>query len=260
MEKIRVALVQSDIVWENIDKNLELLSDKLSNLHDVDLVVLPEMFATGFTMNVEKNYHTQSESVLAWMQKTAANNKCALYGSVLIKEDAKFFNRAFFVKENSEYEIYKKRHLFTLAGEDKYFTAGNKREIIEYKGWRFLPQICYDLRFPVWSRNNLDYDVAIYVANWPEKRSYAWKSLLKARAIENISYVIGVNRVGKDGNGHIYSGDSALINPMGEVLTNIPAHREMIEIVELDKKQIHKVRNNLGFLKDMDDFSITDIF
>mgnify|MGYP006317151059 CR=1 FL=1 len=171
-------------------------------------------------------------------------------------EDEKFYNRLFWVWPNGSLKTYNKRHLFSLAGEEKVFTAGTERLLVEYNGWRIMPLVCYDLRFPVWSRNNLNYNVLLYVANWPERRSYPWQQLLKARAIENQSYVVGLNRVGTDGNGVFYSGDSAIIDALGESISAIPASQSFVDVFTLSKENLHNIRQRFGFLADQDAFEL----
>jgi predicted amidohydrolase len=255
--KLNIALIQSDIIWESTSENLNNYNKKLSNIGDnVDLIILPEMFATGFTINVDKVKQSIDGEIVLWMKSVALKKEVAIIGSVIIEEDNKLYNRAFFFFPDGTYEYYDKKHLFTLAGEDKVFSYGNKRKIVEYKGWRIMPLVCYDLRFPVWSRNDLDYDLLIYIASWPEKRRYAWQTLLKARAIENMAYVAGVNRVGKDGNRFVYSGDSNVLNPLGESISNFPEYEEKINIIELDKGYLNKVRKSLAFLNDRDNFEL----
>ena len=219
MQDLKLALVQSDIVWENIPANLSAFSHKLDMItHQPGLIVLPEMFSTGFTMNVEKCAETISGSALTWMKEQAKATNSIVAGSLLITDEGKFFNRLFWVRPDGSFQFYNKRHLFSMANEHHKISQGRNNTITALNGWNFSLQICYDLRFPVWSKNNLsngkfDYDVLIYVANWPEVRSHAYKSLLVARAIENQCYVIWVNRVGYDNNRIFHSGDSMVIDP-----------------------------------------------
>ena len=199
---INVTLIQSDIIWEDKVSNLKNYQNKISQIESTDLIVLPEMFTTGFSMNPKDISETMSGETIQWMKSNASKMNSAICGSIIIEEDDKYFNRFIWVNPDGSICQYDKKHLFSFAGEDKNYTAGNEKIIIEYKGWKICPLVCYDLRFPVWSRNSEDYDLLIYVANWPTKRKLAWKSLLVARAIENQCYVIGVNRVGKDENNH----------------------------------------------------------
>ena len=256
--KLKIAIIQTDIIWESPSENLASYNVKISKLDSsVELVVLPEMFATGFTMNVNEVKQTMNGEIVTWMKNTAISNGTAIYGSIIIEENSELFNRAIFVFPSGEFEYYDKKHLFTLVGEEKLFSPGKIRKIITYKGWRIMPQVCYDLRFPIWSRNNLDYDLLIYIASWPERRNHAWQTLLKARAIENMSYVIGVNRIGSDGNNIAYSGDSAVIDNMGMEISNIPKYEDCVQTIILDKKKLDKDRNKLGFLNDADIFEIS---
>ena len=191
-----------------------------------------------------------------WMQEMARSSNAAIAGSVIINENGNNVNRFLFVKPDGQYQYYDKRHLFAMAGENKSYTQGKKNELIEYKGWRIRPQICYDLRFPVWSRNTEKYDLLIYVANWPEKRIAHWKTLLQARAIENQAYVVGVNRIGVDGNNYKYSGDSAVYNPLGEKITKIKPDEDSVETVSISRDLIENTRRTLPFLNDKDDFIV----
>jgi omega-amidase len=214
------------------------------------------MFSSGFTMKPAANANTIDGEAVKWMHKLAREQNAAVTGSLVIEQNGNYYNRLFFVEPNGKQHTYNKRHLFTLAGEEKVYTGGNSRIIIDYKGWRIMPQVCYDLRFPVWCRNDVDYDLIYFVANWPERRSYHWRQLLLARAIENQAYCIGVNRVGDDGNGIYHSGDSAAIDPLGEYLSDIKPGESTTEIVTLKKSRIEQVRSRFGFLKDQDDFEL----
>jgi len=258
-DKLNIAIFQTDIIWESPTENLAVFNDKLKNIdEDVDLIVMPEMFATGFTNNVNSVKQTMDGEVVSWMKDTAIKHNTAIFGSVIIEEQSLLFNRAIFTFPNGNIEYYDKKHLFSLAGEDKFFNSGNTRKIINYKGWKIMPQVCYDLRFPIWSRNNLDYDLLIYIASWPEKRSLAWQTLLKARAIENMSYVIGVNRIGTDGNNIAYSGDSSITDSMGIEISDIPKYKDCIYTATLDKNIQNQNRKRFAFLDDRDNFEIID--
>lgn len=256
-DQLKVAIIQSDLVWENPKKNRKNFSTKIDTItHPVDIIVLPEMFATGFTMNAGAVAETMDGKTVAWMLKKALKTGAAIVGSLIIEESAKFYNRLLFVEPSGTITKYDKRHTFTLAGEDKVYTAGANKVILEYKGWKICPLICYDLRFPVWARNVENYDVLIYVANWPKARILAWDTLLKARAIENMCYVVGVNRIGLDEPQNEYSGNSAVYDVLGNAITIVRPSREMIEIATLDRSHINFYRNKLNFLEDKDDFSL----
>jgi len=252
-----VALVQANLAWEAPSRNIEYFDELLSQLKDsTDLVVLPEMFSTGFTMEPRNLTQEQAATTLRWMQETAYENQFALTGSLVWPEDSRFYNRLFFVHPNGTYETYDKRHTFTLAGEDKVYTAGNSRLLVLYKGFKICPMICYDLRFPVWSRNTAGYDVLIYVANWPATRVQAWDTLLKARAIENMSYCLGVNRIGNDANGLSYIGHTSGYDPLGDCL-GITEAEEVLQL-RLRKDHLNSIRADLAFLDDRDDFTLLD--
>lgn len=255
---LKVALVQSDLIWENPEQNRTNFKSKIISISEpIDLIILPEMFTSGFTMNAHNIAETMSGETISWMKAISKEKDAAITGSLVIKEDDVFYNRLVFVHPNGEIKHYDKRHTFTLAGEHKVYTAGKTNNIISFKGWNIKPLICYDLRFPVWARNVEEYDLLCYVANWPKVRVKAWDTLLQARAIENISYCIGVNRVGLDGNHHDYSGHSAAYDVLGKRIDTIPYDKEAIEIVTLDKTHIETNRNKLGFLKDRDVFTLT---
>src|SRR6056297_1364249 len=228
MSNLHLTLVQEDLIWEEPDKNLQLFTKKLKELHaKTDLVVLPEMFTTGFSMSPEKCAEEWPGKTLNWMKEESAKGNFALCGSIMAKADAGYYNRFVWVDPDGNVEYYDKRHLFQMGGEHEIYQAGKDLLTINYKGWRIAPFICYDLRFPVWSRNRNNYDLAIYVANWPAVRHQVWEKLLLARAIENQCYVAGVNRVGTDGRELKYSGNSYMINPRGEIaLDFIPGIEE----------------------------------
>lgn len=256
-DKLKIALIQAHLVWENPEQNRINFTKKIESLsEEVDIVVLPEMFTTGFTMNAEGVAETMSGKTVSWMQDLASKKDTAIIGSIVISENNNFYNRLLFVTPNKTLQYYNKRHTFTLVGEDKIYTAGTKKNMMEYKGWKICPLICYDLRFPVWARNTQDYDVLIYVANWPKPRVSAWDTLLKARAIENMSYCVGVNRVGVDGVNSKYSGHSAVYDVLGNEITTFQPNKEEIQIVTLEKRHIEAYRNKLKFLNDRDTFTV----
>jgi len=254
---LKISLVQTSLHWEDPASNIKMLDDKLRfTPGETDLIVLPEMFNTGFSMNPgNKAEHWPGASV-EWMTNKAKECGAAICGSLMIKEGIDYFNRFVWIYPTGERITYDKRHLFSFAGEHEHYQRGRSRIIIEYKGWRLMPLICYDLRFPVWSRNDQNYDALIYVANWPSVRSYAWDHLLIARAIENQSYVIAVNRTGEDGNGTYYSGNSCVIDSKGDVCIKI-SDIEQVITTHVDKLNIKKVREKFRFLEDKDDFALS---
>ena len=255
--ELKVALIQSNLIWENPEQNRINFTNKISAiLESVDLIILPEMFNSGFTMNPGHVAETMTGDTVSWMQKLAQLKKAAVTGSIVIKENEHYYNRLLFVYPNGIIEYYDKKHTFTLAGEHNAYTAGSNLLTVNYLGWKICPLVCYDLRFPVWARNTNDYDVLLYVANWPKVRIAAWDILLKARAIENMTYCIGVNRVGLDANDHEYSGNSGAYDVLGTRMDSIPLDKETTEIVTLKKEHISKYREKLGFLNDRDLFSL----
>jgi len=255
-QSLNIAVIQTDLVWENAEANLERFGAKIASIEKpVDVILLPEMFATGFSMQPEKMAAEMNGPELTWMKKWAKEKNAALCGSLAIKENNKFYNRLFWVNPTGEVFSYNKRHLFSLSDEPKIYTAGNERLIVEYKGWKICPLICYDLRFPVWARNTDAYDLLIYSANWPERRIHAWQSLLIARAIENQTYVVGVNRIGNDAHDISHTGDSMIIDPLGMVLQHAES-TDTILYASLKKSELEKIRTSLPFLNDADSFSI----
>ena len=223
MQSLKVTLIQADLHWQDITANLAMLEEKIWEIKEpTDLIILPEMFTTGFTMDTSTYAEPMNFTTMKWMKQQALQTGAVVTGSYIVKEEGGFYNRLLWVSPEENYATYNKRHLFRMANEEKSFTMGKERLICEWKGWRICPLICYDLRFPVWSRNQycalektMNYDLLIYVANWPTTRIWAWDTLLQARAAENLSYVVGVNRVGKDGNEIAYNGHSAIIDPRG---------------------------------------------
>ena len=253
---MKIALIQTSLVWENPKQNRKNLDEKITAISEtIDLIVLPEMFTSGFTMNPKNVTETMSGETISWLKSLTKKKNCAITGSLVITENENFYNRLVFVFPSGEIQYYDKRHLFTLAGEDKVYTSGKDKLIVEYKGFKICPLICYDLRFPVFARNVESYDVLIYVANWPKPRINAWDILLKARAIENMSYTIGVNRVGEDFNKHEYIGHSQAIDFLGNYLIE-PQELEDVYIIVLDKKSMQDAREKFGFLNDKDRFTI----
>jgi predicted amidohydrolase len=261
MHSLSVSLIQTYLFWEDKKRNLDMLEGKIMGIAETtNLVILPEMFSTGFSMKPSVLAETMEGETIEWMKRIASSKKIILTGSIIIEENGHYFNRLIWMLPNGNLGVYDKRHLFAFAGEHQHYTSGNKRLITSVNGWKINLQICYDLRFPVWARqqsNNAspEFDLLIYIANWPERRSYAWKTLLSARAIENQSYVIGVNRVGEDGNQINHSGDSMLIDPLGNILFT-KQQEEVIHSFELRKDSLNETRNKFPFWKDADQFNI----
>ena len=253
---MKIALIQSSLLWENPKVNRNHFEKKINALTEqVDLIVLPEMFSTGFTMNPEAIFETMQGETIEWLQSLAKAKNIAITGSLVIKENGNFYNRLVFVFPAGEVQFYDKRHLFTLAGEDKVYTSGSQKLIVDYLGWKICPLVCYDLRFPVFARNVEDYDVLVYVANWPKSRIQAWDILLKARSVENLCYTIGVNRTGFDNNNFEHDGHSQAIDFLGNYVLE-PQETEGVFIVELNKEKLVEARKKLGFLGDRDCFEL----
>ena len=253
---MNVALVQSSLVWENPAENRSYFQREIDLITaDVDLIVLPEMFTSGFTMQAENVAESMNGETIAWLQSIAKTKKCAITGSLVIQEDGHYYNRMVFVFPSGVVEKYDKRHLFTLAGEEKIFTQGNDKVIVNYNHFKICLQVCYDLRFPVFARNVEEYDVIIYIASWPKTRINAWDILLKARAIENMCYVIGVNRLGVDGNNFEYIGHSQVNDFLGHSILS-PQEDQGVFMAKLDREKMIETRIKLPFLKDSDSFKI----
>ncbi len=257
MSNLKVSIVQTKQFWEDKQANLAHLDEVLSQIGETDLIVLPEMFNTGFSMNPSKLAEEMTDSKsLNWLKEQAAQNSAAIYTSFIVKENDHFFNRGIFMLPSGEFFKYDKRQLFSLAGEDGVFSGGKERVVVQYKGWKILLQICYDLRFPEIQRNQLDaaqnpeYDLMLTVANWPKSRSLHWKTLLTARAIENQCYVVGANRVGTDGKGLEYSGDSAIVDALGNKTSSKEGQDEVLSS-ELNKEKLIQIRTQIPFLKDI---------
>jgi omega-amidase len=257
MDNLKITVFQGYLFWENVDRNLRNISLRLSGLREkTNLVILPEMFSTGFTMNAGVLAEPMDGKTMQWMEKTAALYNCVITGSVIIKEEEKFYNRLIWMRPDGTYEHYDKRHLFALGKEHETYTPGSKKLIVELNGWKICPMICYDLRFPVWLRNvDNEYDLLIVVANWPERRIAHWRALIAARAIENQAYVIGVNRVGHDGNEVYHSGDSTCIDPNGNVVYYKRDEEDMYTF-PIIADEVKKTRRALPFLKDADRFTL----
>lgn len=259
MNDLKITLIQSDLFWENKEKNLEQFSKKIDAITETtDLIVLPEMFSTGFSMSPKKLAEGMNGETVSWLKEKAREKKCVVTGSFICEEDGNYFNRLMWVNPDGSYSKYDKRHLFSMGDEHNHYAAGDEKLIVKYKDWKICPLICYDLRFPVWARNTKDdsYDVLIYVANWPERRSYPWKTLLLARAIENQCYVIGSNRVGVDGNDISHSGDSAVINPKGEIISKLKPNEQATETITLSYAELAEFRKQFPAIQDADKFEI----
>ena len=266
MEKLSLTLIQTNLVWETPNANIANFDRLISSCNETDLIILPEMYTTGFTMQPSTNAEKLEGKGLQWMKEKAIEKKCCIAGSICVEENNKYYNRLYWVDATKNYLVYNKRHLYRMGTEDQYYTAGTEKIIPTIKGWKMLPLICYDLRFPVWSRNRwqtkstipvADYDVLIYVANWPEVRSYPWKQLLIARAIENQCYVVGVNRIGVDGNGFNHTGDSVVIDPLGEIISKTKANEESVETVILDYEFLSSFRKKFPVGLGTDKFTIS---
>lgn len=285
MSTLTLTTIQADLVWEDKAANLGRFEEKIGSIREnTEVVILPEMFSTGFSMRPEALAEPMNGPTMVWMKKMAAQKRVILTGSIIIEEKGNYYNRLIWMLPNGSFGYYDKRHRFAYAGENEHYTAGHKRLIASVKGWRINLMVCYDLRFPVWSRQtpedrvagsghdqpalplqqskpkpdkgtNLEYDLLLYVANWPERRSHAWKTLLQARAIENQSYVIGVNRVGNDGNNIYHSGDSLIVDPLGEVLHE-DSGKEAVYTHTFRKEDLEEIRKRFPFWQDADQFSI----
>jgi len=263
MQDLRVTLIQADLHWQNPTANLAMLEEKIWEIEgQTDLIILPEMLTTGFTMDAVTHAEPMNFTTMKWMKQQAAQTGAAVTGSYIVKEQRVFYNRLLWVKPDGSFQTYDKRHLFRMANEDESFAMGEKKIICEWKGWRICPLICYDLRFPVWSRNQylesenrMDYDLLLYVANWPAVRISAWDTLLQARAAENLSYVVGLNRVGQDGEGIEYNGHSAVIDPKGNQ-EKLMTDDEAIYSQTLSGEELVAYRKKFPAYLDSDSFNI----
>lgn len=254
MENLKITILQPNIIWENPQANLEKYSVMLESIEETDVIMLPEMFSTGFSMQPEKLKESMDGQSVKWMQQVASDKNAAVVGSLIIEANAHVFNRAVWVLPDGQIETYDKRHLFGMGQEHLYYTPGKDKLIVEYKGWKFCPQICYDLRFPVFARNTEDYDVVFYMANWPSARHHVWKNLLISRAIENQAYCFGVNRVGTDGTGLKYLGDSSCVSPKG--FAEFMGENEAVKTFGISYSELHDFRQNFPLLNDLDKFEI----
>ncbi len=254
---MKIALLQTDLHWENVGANLAMLEEKIWEIGaPVDVILLPEMFNTGFSMAAAKLAEPMNLTTFKWLRQQAAQTKALCIGSYIVAENGQYFNRLIAMKPNGQFQQYDKRHLFRMAKEDAHFSAGHNRIIVEWKGWKFCPLVCYDLRFPVWSRNqSLAYDCLLYVANWPQVRVNAWDVLLQARAMENLAYCIGVNRTGTDGHGIAFNGHSAAYDPRGNALAG-PLNGQQTVMVTLDRTDLDSFRQKFPAHLDADSFSL----
>ncbi len=261
MSSLTITLIQTQLFWEDKAANLAMLEQKINAIETAtELVVLPEMFSTGFSMKPAQLAETMEGETVSWMKRIAAARKIILAGSVIIEQEGQYYNRLIWMLPNGQYGYYDKRHRFAFAGEDAHYTAGNRRVVAQVNGWKVNLLVCYDLRFPVWARQQLqdgqpEYDLLLYVANWPQRRSHAWQTLLQARAIENQCYVVGLNRVGNDGNDIYHSGDSMVVDPLGQTLYH-KADAEDVFTITLQKENLDEVRNKFPFWKDGDSFNL----
>jgi Predicted amidohydrolase len=258
MDSLRISIIQTDIIWENKQENLRLQEKKLQSLRGTtEIAVLPEMFSTGFSMQSSELAEPNSGITVTVLKQWASQFQMAICGSYIATDNGCFYNRAFFLTPEGEEFFYDKRHLFRMGREAEYFSAGNKRTVISYLGWNICLLICYDLRFPVWSRNiNNEYDLLIYVANWPASRRLAWDTLLRARALENQCYVCGVNRVGTDGHHLSYNGGSKIYSALGTEIASLPDEEEGIRTAPLTLSALRQFREKFPAWKDADGFQL----
>lgn len=256
-QDLNISIVQSDINWEDINKNLDYHYSLIESLKGkTDIVVLPEMFTTGFSLHAEELAEEMSGQSVNWLIEASKKLSLVITGSLIIKESDNYYNRMIWVQPDGKLFYYDKRHLFRMGGEHKHYSFGNKKVIVNYKGWNIRLLVCYDLRFPVWSRNKQDYDLAIYIANWPITRAEAWKTLLAARAMENQAYIVGVNRCGIDGMNLNYSGDSRIIGPDGKIIAACDEYKEQIISTSISKELLSNLKQSFPVHLDSDDFEI----
>ena len=255
-KNLNISLIQSNLFWEDLNKNLSHFEGIISKISDTDIILLPEMFNTSFCPKSTHLAETMEGETISWMKKISKNKNCAISGTLMIKENGKVYNRLLWISKEGDISTYDKSHLFSLVKENKSITKGEKRLIIEIADWKICPLICYDLRFPVFSRNNVDYDILIYLANWPIKRIDAWDTLLKARAIENQAYTIGVNRVGEDGNKVPFNGHSKVFDAFGKELLSATENKEEVLQINLSLDDLKLKRRQMNFLQDRDEFTL----
>lgn len=261
--QLKISIIQTELIWENVSANLDLFDNLIEGIDaEPDVIVLPEMFSTGFSMNAEKLAESMEGETVKWMAHVAGRKRSVITGSLIIREEGRYYNRLIWMNPDGKHQFYNKKHLFSMGEENNHYCPGDEKLIVHYKGWKICPLICYDLRFPVWSRNRMqcdvfDYDILIYTANWPEKRSYAWEQLLIARAIENQAYVVGVNRIGKDGNDINHSGDSGVFDFMGNKLSSLGKFENKVETVGLFLQDLYQYRKSFPALSDADAFAFS---
>jgi predicted amidohydrolase len=263
MQNLKILCLQADIVSNNPKKNRELFEIKIRNhAEDHNLIILPEAFTTGFQVEPKGNAERLTGDTIVWMKQMAEKTNAVVTGSLFVEKDNSYFNSLIWMRPNGQYECYDKRHVFSMGGEDKQVQKGTKKLIVDLHGWKIAPMICYDLRFPVWSKNTLatdgsyGYDFAFYVANWPAVRSYPWEMLLVARAIENLAFIAGVNRVGYDTNGVLYSGDSMIVNPRGKIVDKADESKERSLSAILNYDELMELREKFNVGLDWDQFNI----
>ncbi|MBE0646667.1 MAG: amidohydrolase [Bacteroidales bacterium] len=262
MENLNITFIQSALFWEERQKNLDHFRKVIDGIREqTDLIMLPEMFNTGFSINPDFCAETMEGASMQFLRETASAKNAALTATILIKDQDKYVNRLVFIYPDGTFLTYDKRHLFRLSDEARMFNQGNERVVIPLKGWKLMPMICYDLRFPVWSKNRMvgdeyEYDLLFYLANWPIVRSHAWKALLVARAIENLAFVAGVNRIGEDGNGMPHTGDSMVVDPKGNMLFQASANEAVVKTVTLNYEDMRIFRESFAFALDWDTFTI----
>ncbi len=255
-QSLCLSLIQSNIFWEDIDANLSHFKELISDIKETDIILLPEMFNTSFCLKSNHLAETMEGKTINWMKEISKQKNCAISGTLMVKEGEKIYNRLVWINKGGSIQTYDKHHLFSLLKEERHIAKGAGRLIVEVDEWKICPLICYDLRFPVFSRNNVDYDILIYLANWPVKRIDAWDTLLKARAIENQCYTIGVNRVGKDGNGVSFNGHSKVFDVFGKELSSATENREEVLQIEISLDDLKLKRRQMNFLQDRDDFKL----
>ena len=255
-QKLNLSLIQSTLFWKDVDKNLSHFEELISKISETDIILLPEMFNTSFCPKLTYLAEKMEGETVSWMKQISKNKNCAISGTLMVKENGKVYNRLLWISKEGNISTYDKSHLFSLVKEDRSITKGKKRLIVEIAGWKICPLICYDLRFPVFSRNNIDYDILLYLANWPAKRIDAWDTLLKARAIENQCFTIGVNRVGEDGNKVTFNGHSKVFGAFGEELLSAAEHKEEVLQITLSLDDLKFKRRKMNFLQDRDKFTL----